>query len=268
MPPKPKPKPAVAGKATAAGRLTTVARGKSAAKGRQGTGTSRGGRGGRGKAVPDLPREGGGGKADLDLPREGGGRLNLNRGVPSTGVPSMRVPSTGVSSTSTADRRRGDGGGIPTLRLLTGVGSGGSTSRSDRFVTPTRQPITPGRETSGGRKSVVKGTSETGGNHLPSSEKTVSGSVSRTSQAAQFPPARLGPSASQRHNLNLNDSPPSRFQGRPLVMTQEEPEEEDEQEEEEDYYADFAEEHIEMEEEDEVGAPQHGDAAYEDDAPQ
>ncbi|KFK41511.1 hypothetical protein AALP_AA2G139100 [Arabis alpina] len=249
MPPKPKPKPAVAAKATAASRLTIVARGKAAAKGRQGTGTSRGGRGGGGKAVPDIPRE-------------GGGRLNLNRGVPSTTVPSIGVPST-----STADRRRGGGGGIPTLPLLTGAATGGSTARSDRLVTPTRQPVGPGRETSGGRKSVVEGTSETGGNHSPSSEKTVYGSVSRTSQATQFPPARLGPSASQRHNLILNDSPPSRFQGRALDMIQEEPEEEDEQEEE-DYYADFAEEHIEMEEEDEVDALQHGDAADEDDAPQ
>ncbi|KFK23823.1 hypothetical protein AALP_AAs49613U000100, partial [Arabis alpina] len=116
---------------------------------------------------------------------------------------------------------------------------------------------------------VVDGTSGTGGNHSPSSEKTISGSVSRTTQAAQFPPARLGPSASQRHSLDLNDSPPSRFQGPPLDMTREEPEEEDEQqEEEEDYYADFAEEHNEVEEEDEVDAPQHGDAADEDEAPQ
>ncbi|KFK40791.1 hypothetical protein AALP_AA2G041500 [Arabis alpina] len=224
MPPKPKPKPAVAGKTTAAGRLTTVARGKAAMKGHQGAGTSRGGRGGGEKAVPDLPRE-------------GGDRLNLNRGVPSTGVP----------STSTADRHRGGGGGIPTLPLFTGVGSGGSTAKYDRLVTPTRQPVAPTKETSGGRKSVVEGTSRSGGTHSPSSDKTVSGSVSRTSQPAQFPRARLWPSASQRHNLKLNDSPPSRFQGRPLDMTQEEPKEEDEQEEEEDYYADFAEEHIQME---------------------
>ncbi|KFK22664.1 hypothetical protein AALP_AAs41655U000100, partial [Arabis alpina] len=160
-------------------------------------------------------------------------------GVPSssTGVPSS---STRVPSTSTANRRRGGGGGIPELPLLTGAASGGSTARSDRLVTPTRQPVGPGRETSGGHKSVVDGTSGTG-----------------------------GPSASQRHSLDLNDSPPSRFQGPPLHMTREEPEEEDEQEEEEeeDYYADFAEEHNEVEEEDEVDAPQHGDAVDEDEAP-
>ncbi|KFK24011.1 hypothetical protein AALP_AAs56912U000300 [Arabis alpina] len=211
-----------------------------AAKGRQCTGTSCGGRSGRG----------GGGKAAVqEIPREGGGRLNPNRGVPSTHVPTVGVPSTstgvpststrvyststrvpssstgvppsstGVPSTSTADHRHGGGGGIPTLPLLTGAASGGSTAR--------------------------------------------------TTQAAQFPPARLGPSASQRHNLDLNDSPPSRFQGGALHMTREEPEEEDEQQqEEEDYYADFAEEHIEVEEDDEVDAPQHGDAADEDEAPQ
>ncbi|KFK24133.1 hypothetical protein AALP_AAs48848U000100, partial [Arabis alpina] len=83
-------------------------------------------------------------------------------GVPSssTGVPSTstRVPSsstgvpsssTRVPSTSTANRRRGGGGGIPELPLLTGAASGGSTARSDRLVTPTRQPVGPGRETSG-----------------------------------------------------------------------------------------------------------------------
>ncbi|KFK23673.1 hypothetical protein AALP_AAs41867U000100, partial [Arabis alpina] len=243
MPPKTKFKPAAAAKATAAGRLTTVAREKAAAKVRQSTGTSRGGRGGRG----------GGGKAAVqDIPRQGGGRLNPIRGVPSTPVPTVGVPSTStgvpststrvpssstgvpssstrVPSTSTANRRGGGGGGIPELPLLTGAASGGSTARSDRLVTPTRQPVGPGRETSGGRKSVVDGTSGTGGNHSPSSERTVSGSVSRTTQAAQFPPARLGPSASQRHSLDLNDSPPSRFQGPPLHMTREEPEEEDEQ---------------------------------------
>ncbi|KFK24123.1 hypothetical protein AALP_AAs60715U000900 [Arabis alpina] len=211
MPPKPKPKPAVAGKATAAGRLRIVARRKAAAKGRQGAGTSSGGRG---------------------------------------------------------DRRRGGGGGIPTLPLLTCAGSGGSTARSDRLVTATRQLVAPGRDTSCGRKYVVEGTSRIGGTQSPSSEKTISGSVSRTSQPAQFPPTRLGLSASQRQNPNLNDLPRSRFQGRSLDMTQEDPEEEDEQEEkEEDYYADFAEENIQMEEEDEVDAPQHLDAAHEDEAP-
>ncbi|KFK22102.1 hypothetical protein AALP_AAs42149U000100 [Arabis alpina] len=282
MPPKSKPKPG--GKAPAATKPSVAAKATIAANTRGGKSTAGGRgrqtvRGGGVRVRGGLSKTGGRGGGPKDL---AGSNPNTTRGVPSTSrhrvvqgggspsVPGVTGVASGGGSQSVAAgfTNPPSGGGIPVVPGPTGADSGGSSIRSDRFRTPIRQlqPRTA-ENSSGGRNFEIDGPSGQRRSLSASSERTASGSVSRTNLPAQYPQARQ-----QRQSLNLNDLPVSRLevpvhrQGnlRAVEIVEEEQDEEEEEEEEEeeqqeeeeeeDYYAEFAEQDPPSEEEDEVDA--------------
>ncbi|KFK31984.1 hypothetical protein AALP_AA6G185100 [Arabis alpina] len=242
MPPKSKAK--AGGKALAATKPSVAAKATVAANTRGGKSTT----GGRGKQSV----KGGGFRV-----RGGLSKLGARGGGPKDVPGTTSNTSSGVPSTER--RRLVEGGVSPSVPGLTGVGSGGGSPIVDAGLTNAEPgggiPLVPGL--TGGRNFEIEGTSAQRRTLSASSERTASGSVSRTNRPAQYPPTRQQPSGHQRQSLNLNDLPVSRVevpvhrQGnlRAVDMVEEE------QQEEEDYYAEFAEQDPPSEKEDEVDAP-------------